>query len=213
VTTGTVIVDDPTHLNVEVALHSRAVPMPTPESEAFWQGLAEDRLILACCGNCGRFTHYPVAGCSWCGSPDQHYEQVEPVGTIYSYTVCALPFGPGLTCPYVVAAVEPDSQPGLKLITNIVNCRIADVRIGLPVSGRFVHDDPHHLLVFEPRLLTPYAEPGRTYAHTSSAQPLTITCAQPPVAAVATAPSLAHCPSRPLRHLGRMHIPAVDAAC
>jgi uncharacterized OB-fold protein len=151
VTAGAVTVDDPTFMTLPASVSDRAVPAHTQESEAFWQGLREDRLIFARCNTCTRYSHYPVAGCTWCGSPDQRYEEVSPSGSVYSYTVCSLPFGPGLSAPYVVAAIEPECQPGIKLITNIVNCRINQLHIGLPVSGVFFHEEPHHLLFFEPR--------------------------------------------------------------
>ena len=58
---------------------------------------------------------------------------------------------PGIEPPYVVAVVELDEQPGLRILTNLVNVNQADVAIGLKVRALFrdVADDAA-LVFFEP---------------------------------------------------------------
>jgi uncharacterized OB-fold protein len=43
----------------------------------------------------------------------------------------------GFDAPYVVALVELEEQPGLRLTTNIVGCQVDDVTIGMPVVVEF----------------------------------------------------------------------------
>jgi uncharacterized OB-fold protein len=143
-------VDDPSYLYEPEDISERAVPVPTPESERFWAGLRFEELVLDRCVACHRFSHYPTGGCSWCGAPDAVPTKVDGVGSVYSFTVAELTFGPGMESPYVVVAVEPDCQPGLKLLGNIVNCRISDVVVGLRVRPRYVHSSGVSLLFFEP---------------------------------------------------------------
>ena len=57
---------------------------------------------------------------------------------------------PGLDPPYVVAIVEIDEQPSVRLTTNIVGCAPDDVRIGMPVQVTFEHHDDVWLPFFEP---------------------------------------------------------------
>jgi uncharacterized OB-fold protein len=57
---------------------------------------------------------------------------------------------PALEPPYVIALVELEEQPGLRLTTNIVDCAPKDVWIGLPVQVRFVESDDLYIPVFEP---------------------------------------------------------------
>jgi hypothetical protein len=58
-------------------------------------------------------------------------------GTIYSYTVIRQNFSRAFRdlLPYVVALVDLDEGP--RVMTNIVNCDPADVRIGAAVQVRF----------------------------------------------------------------------------
>jgi uncharacterized OB-fold protein len=51
-----------------------------------------------------------------------------------------------VTTPYIIALVELEEQPHLRLTTNLVNCRAEDVDIGIPV--RVVFED--HGDVFVP---------------------------------------------------------------
>src|SRR5438045_1621930 len=98
--------DDDRYLDVPSDINERAVPVPTPETEPFWHGLRAERLVLDRCVECERFSHYPAGGCSWCGAPGTVPTTVDGTGSVYSFTVAELPFGPGMTTPYVAAAVE-----------------------------------------------------------------------------------------------------------
>ncbi|BBU21080.1 hypothetical protein I553_4954 [Mycobacterium xenopi 4042] len=54
-----------------------------------------------------------------------------------AYTVNRQPWIPGLEPPYIVAMVELNDEPDVRLITNIVDIAIDDVRVGLEVEVFF----------------------------------------------------------------------------
>ena len=58
-------------------------------------------------------------------------------GKVYTFTITYQNTAPGFreALPYVLAYVELDE--GLKLLTNIVDCRPEEVRIGMPVAVVF----------------------------------------------------------------------------
>jgi uncharacterized OB-fold protein len=58
-------------------------------------------------------------------------------GTVFSYCVMHLPLVAGFAPPYVVADVELEEQTGLRITTNILNCSVKDVRIGMEVTVTF----------------------------------------------------------------------------
>ena len=58
-------------------------------------------------------------------------------GTVRTFTIMRDTFMKGFDPPYVVAEVELEEQAGLVLLTNIVECDIADVHIGQPVEVTF----------------------------------------------------------------------------
>ena len=128
----------------------RILPRITPENEHFWTGGAEDELRFKRCRSCGYYIHPPAPRCPTCLSKELEVAAVSGRATVLTYTVNHQPWIPGFPTPYVVAIVEIEEQPGLRLMTNLVNCPIDAVRIGMPVRVRFEARDGVYLPLFEP---------------------------------------------------------------
>jgi hypothetical protein len=126
------------------------VPVPDLDSQAFWAGLREHRLLIMRCGSCRFWVHPPLAGCPRCLSTQLSAEQVSGHGTVYSFTVVNREFAPGIKPPYVVAYVDLDEQESLRLTTNLVNIRIGDIKMGMPVQVLFYDAGDVTLALFEP---------------------------------------------------------------
>jgi uncharacterized protein len=76
--------------------------------------------------------------CPRCHGRELEPESVAGTGTVYSFTVNRYQWSPSLEPPYVIAEVELDEQPGLRLLTSIVGIAGGDeVTIGMPVRVRF----------------------------------------------------------------------------
>ena len=67
-----------------------------------------------------------------------------------TFTVNRQVWEEGLEAPYVIAIVGIDEQPGLRLTTNVINCAIEKVRIGMRVRVLFEHCEDVWLPLFEP---------------------------------------------------------------
>jgi uncharacterized protein len=129
----------------------RKLPLITTENAAFWQGGESGRLMIQHCGDCSRWFHPPAPVCPRCGSLTVEPKATSGRGQVASYTVNHQAWTPELTEPYVVALVELDEQPGLRLLSNIVGLSPAEVRIGLPVQVCFELHDDVWLPLFEPQ--------------------------------------------------------------
>jgi uncharacterized OB-fold protein len=57
--------------------------------------------------------------------------------TVAAYTINRQNWIPGFEPPYVVAIVELDDEPDVRLITNVVGVPIEDVSIGMAVEVFF----------------------------------------------------------------------------
>jgi uncharacterized OB-fold protein len=113
----------------------RPPPVITEGTAAFWRGGAVGELRIQRCQNCDRWLHPPLPMCPRCHGRELEPAAVAGTGTVYSFTVNRYQWTPSLEPPYVIAEVELDEQPGLRLLTSIVGCD--EVTIGMPVRVRF----------------------------------------------------------------------------
>ena len=131
--------------------YNKPLPKPTALTAPFWQAAHEGRLELQHCSQCNNIQHYPRRVCSNCWSEEIEWKQCSGNGSVYSYSICRFPSFPSFKedVPYVVAMVE--LEEGVMMTTNIIDCPVADVHIGMKVEAVFdqVTDD-YTLVKFRP---------------------------------------------------------------
>jgi uncharacterized protein len=115
----------------------RLAPTPTAETREFWTGGRRGQLLISRCQDCGHYFHPPAPACWRCRSTDVAPEPVSGLATVAAFTVNRQPWIPGLEPPYIVAMVELVDEPDVRLISNVVDVSMDDLRIGLPVEVFF----------------------------------------------------------------------------
>lgn len=128
----------------------RVLPRVTDANRHFWTGGADGRLRFLRCRPCGTYVHPPAPVCPECLSRDVAPEPVSGRATVLTFTLNHQPWVPSPDHPYAIAIVEIDEQPGLRLMTNVVNCPPEAVRIGMRVRVVFEAHADVHLPLFEP---------------------------------------------------------------
>jgi len=122
-----------------------AIRHPAPaadwETRAYWEGAARGELVLQRCGACGAVQHRPRALCVSCFAGEICHFVASGRGRVHTFTVTRQNQAPGFAkaCPYVLAYVELEEGP--RLLTNVVGCDPAEVRIGMPVVVEFAATD------------------------------------------------------------------------
>jgi uncharacterized OB-fold protein len=103
----------------------------------FWEALKRHELRLQKCEDCGALRYIPAEICPRCASQACAWTPVSGRGRIYTYTVIHRGPTPAYQAeaPYVIAHVELDEGP--RVISNLVGCDPAEVRIGMPVEVLF----------------------------------------------------------------------------
>ena len=124
------------------------IPQITDDNGAFWTGGRDGELLIVRCGACGFWVHPPSPRCPKCLSDAVVPSAVSGRGTVYSYTINRQAWVPGLEVPFVLAIVELDEQPGLRLMTNLVDCPPEEAEIGMPVEVAFVERGEAFIPVF-----------------------------------------------------------------
>ncbi|MGP3533997.1 Zn-ribbon domain-containing OB-fold protein [Microbacterium sp. RD1] len=113
----------------------RPLPWITDEfSREYFTAWTEQRLVVQHCPRCGGWQHFPRPICIECGTVPV-FEEVPAIGTVYTFTIIRQmgmkPFRDEV--PYAVVMVELDN--GVKIMGNLTDCPIEDVRIGMAVEG------------------------------------------------------------------------------
>jgi uncharacterized OB-fold protein len=122
-----------------------AIRHPAPgadwETRGYWEGAARGELVLQRCRACGAVQHRPRAVCALCLGGEIEHFAASGRGTVHTFTVTHQNQAPGFreACPYVLAYV--DLEEGPRLLTNVVGCEPAQVRIGMPVVVEFAATD------------------------------------------------------------------------
>ncbi len=131
-------------------MHRRKLPALDQDTEAFWTSGASGKLEIHYCRHCRRYQHPPLSVCPQCGE-DTQPTPVSGRGKVASYSVNHQAWAPGQEVPFVLAMVELDEQPGLVLVTNIVECDPGAVYVDMPVGVHFVRQEDVWLPLFRPR--------------------------------------------------------------
>jgi uncharacterized OB-fold protein len=114
-------------------------PLPDSDSAGFWEATADGRVALCRCQECGHWHHPPLERCRRCAGPTD-FEPIAGTGSVHTYIVQRQGAVAGYLdeLPYVVALVELDEQPGLRLPGRLADIDPVDVCIGQRVRARVV---------------------------------------------------------------------------
>jgi uncharacterized OB-fold protein len=121
------------------SLPQRPVPVPDELTAPYWEAAAGGTLVIQRCAECTRYQHPPATICLRCGSNELAFEPVSGGGTIYTYTITYDARTPAFAArqPYAVVWVALDEEPGVRLLTNMPDTPLEDVRIGARVEVYF----------------------------------------------------------------------------
>jgi len=120
--------------------YAKILPVPDPDSRAFWDACKQHQLKAQRCSKCGRFRWPPNSVCPGCFSWDFEWVQLSGRGVVESFVVPHDVRAPGFKdeAPYVVAHIVMDGTDGnVRITSNVIGCSWEDVRVGMPVEVTF----------------------------------------------------------------------------
>ena len=115
----------------------RPAPRVTAETAAYWKALHDGKLMLSECEACGKLSHPPQAVCAFCWSGKVKPKFASGRGKLNSFSVIHQTADPAFRArvPYALAYVDLDE--GVSLVSNVVNCDLAKLAVGMPVKAVF----------------------------------------------------------------------------
>ncbi len=108
---------------------------------AWWWNLVEQdkKLPIQRCKNCSTLRHPPRPFCGECQSGEWDFVASKMAGEIFSFIVLHYPEIPGYTYPLVCAVITLDE--GTRFVSNIIDCKPENVKIGMRVQGEILPVD------------------------------------------------------------------------
>lgn len=126
----------------------KPLPEPSIDSQPFWDGLKDHRIMLQRCSDCGTVRHYPRPMCGECHSMECDWIEASGKGTLYSWTETHHPFHFGFKAevPYILATVT--LAEGVRMQTKLLGAKVEDLKLGLPVEAALVQETPDLVLPY-----------------------------------------------------------------
>lgn len=119
-------------------------PAADERTQPFWDAAQAEQLVAPRCTDCGTFRMPPGRFCPNCLSMGIEYVPLPGTGTVFSCVVVreALHRGAETAVPYVAAVIDADGAPGMRFVSNVVDCDPDDVHIGMKVKAVFHEISP-----------------------------------------------------------------------
>jgi len=117
--------------------YTKLLPEPTADTEPYWQGLREGRLLLQCCADCGKVRHYPRPVCPHCYSMRHQWREASGKGTVHSWTVAHHAFHPGFKPDLPYTLVTVDLEEGVRLQAQLRGADAGALKLGREVRIAF----------------------------------------------------------------------------
>lgn len=123
---------------------AKEIPKPLPEvtplTQPFWHEAARGKLVMQRCDDCHSWVWCPRPACVECGSEKLQWMPLSGRGRVFAFTVIREVVGRALRgfakdIPYVTAWIDLDEGP--RICSNIIQCPIEKVAIGMPVEVVF----------------------------------------------------------------------------
>jgi uncharacterized OB-fold protein len=116
---------------------SKPLPLQDADQQPYWDAANRHELALQKCTSCGEFVHPPGPGCPWCGEGEFTWVNLgnEISGSVYSFIVVHRAFLQSFVddVPYVIALIDVDGAPGIRITGNVAGVEPDQVSIGMRV--------------------------------------------------------------------------------
>jgi uncharacterized OB-fold protein len=129
----------------------KAVPVPTPETQPYWDGCAAGELRIQRCVDCGEPYFYPRPICPSCGSGSVEWFTASGRATLYSYVINHRPAGGfEAEAPYAIAVVQLAEGPRMMSSIRDVPATPEALVLDMPLRVAFEQRGDVWLPVFTP---------------------------------------------------------------
>jgi uncharacterized protein len=118
-----------------------AKPLPRLEdpdlTQTYWDAAKRHELLIPRCAFCNKFFWYPRPACPSCLREGWEWTAVSGRARLHTFTTVYQAAHPAFQddVPYAFAVVQLEEGP--RMMSNVVDCDIADVKIDMPLTVKF----------------------------------------------------------------------------
>jgi uncharacterized OB-fold protein len=114
-----------------------AVPIVVEETRGYWEGTLAEEIRIQKCNACGNLQLPWGPCCTNCLSQDLGYQVASGRGSVFSFTIVRQAIHPNFSAavPYVLGDIQLEEGP--IMTSNVTDCAVEDVSIGMPVRAWF----------------------------------------------------------------------------
>ena len=128
---------------------TRLAPIVTLDAKFFWDAADKSEFVGERCGDCNKFRVPPRPMCPHCHSLKREVAKLSGRGTVYSWIQPRHPVPFGFTEAPIAALI--DLEEGYRLVSNLYDVKLEDVKPGMPVEVFFAPTmNNHQVPVFRP---------------------------------------------------------------
>lgn len=110
-------------------------PVVNSLTAPYWEAAARGELRIQRCQDCRYWIHFPEPRCPQCGGKSLAFEATRGEGKIETFSLIHRSFVEGFQANcYAIAWIALPEQDHLRVMSNIVDCRLEDIAIGKPVT-------------------------------------------------------------------------------
>ena len=115
------------------------LPQLTGLAKEFYGFCKTRELRFQRCSDCSTWRHVPRERCGECGSASFRWERSSGRGRVFTWVVANRSMHPAFTSDPPIAPVVVETDEGVRLVSEVVDCPPADLAIGMRVE--VVYDD------------------------------------------------------------------------
>jgi uncharacterized OB-fold protein len=117
--------------------YDKPLPVINEDTAPYWEYCRKHELRMQKCQQCG-YIRFPASiVCPKCHSLEAAWTKLSGKGKVYSFIVYHQVYHPSYKddIPYAVAIIQLDEGPRME--SNIIGCKMEDIKIDMPVEVSF----------------------------------------------------------------------------
>ncbi len=135
-----------------MSTYAKPLPQVGPEMAPFFEAAKRHQLVVQRCRGCGTYRFPARDQCSGCLAREADWMPVSGRGTVFSFAVMHQVYHPGFASEVPYAVVVIALEEGARVVSNLVDCPVPEIRVGMPVEVVFDDVTPEVTLPkFRPR--------------------------------------------------------------